>query len=68
MYKTHAKSQMKQLIKSVSWFLYGGVSCYCVQRFLVDFIYVKNNNENQLFQTGDIVILDVWNRLKLNRY
>jgi lipid-A-disaccharide synthase-like uncharacterized protein len=68
MYKTHAKIQMKQLIKSFSWFLYGGVSCYCVQRFLVDFIYVKNNNENQLFQTGDIVILDVWNRLKLNRY
>ncbi len=58
---------MGQLIKSFSWYLYGGVSCYCMQRFFVDFICVKND-ENELFQSGDIVVLDVWNRLKLNRY
>jgi len=58
---------MRQLIKSFSWYLYGGVSCYCIQRFFVDFISIKND-QSQLFQLGDIVILDVWNRLKLNRY
>ncbi|CAM4752026.1 unnamed protein product [Rotaria magnacalcarata] len=57
---------MKQIIKSFGWFLYGGVSCYCIQRFLVDFLYIKHN-ENELFQSGDIVVLDIWNRLKLNR-
>ena len=57
---------MRQLIKTFNWFLYGGVSCYCMQRFFMDFIYI-NNNENELFQKGDIVILDIWNRLKLNR-
>jgi hypothetical protein len=56
---------MKQLRKSFSWYLYGGVSCYCLQRFFMDFIYIKNN-ENELFQSGDMVVLDVWNRLKLN--
>lgn len=58
---------MRQLIKSFSWYLYGGVSCYCMQRFFVNFVYVQND-ENELFQSGDIVVLDVWNRLKLNRY
>jgi hypothetical protein len=38
-----------------------------MQRFFVDFTYVMND-ENQLFRTGDIVVLDVWNRLKLDRY
>jgi len=56
---------MSPLIKSVSWYLYGGVSCYCMQRFFVDFIYIKKN-ENDLVQSGDIIVLDVWNRLKLN--
>jgi hypothetical protein len=58
---------MRQLIESFSWYLYGGVSCYCMQRFFVDFISIKQN-ENPLFQSGDIVVLDVWNRLKLNKY
>lgn len=58
---------MRQLLKSFSWYLYGGVSCYCLQRFLVDFLYIPND-ENELFRSGDIVVLDVWNRLELERY
>ena len=58
---------MRQIIKSFSWYLYGGVSCYCIQRFLIDFVYVKFN-ENELFQSGDIVILDIWNRLQLHKF
>ena len=58
---------MKQLIKSISWYLYGGVSCYCVQRFLVDFLYIPTD-ENEVFHSGDLVVLDVWNRLQLNKY
>lgn len=58
---------MKQLIKSFSYYLYGGVACYCLQRFFVDFILIKQV-ENDLFQSGDIIILDIWNRLKLDRY
>lgn len=80
MYTTHMKSEkkntkrffficrcsMRQSIRSFSWFLYGGVTCYCMQRFLMDFIKIRQT-ENDLFQTGDIVILDVWNRLQLDR-
>lgn len=58
---------MQQLIKSISWYLYGGVSCYCLQRFLMDFLYIPTN-ENEHFQSGDIIVLDIWNRLQLNRY
>ena len=57
---------MRQLIKLFGWHLYGGVSCYCIQRFFIDFVYVKCN-ENELFQAGDIVVLDIWNRLKLHK-
>lgn len=57
---------MRSLIKSLTWYLYGGVSCYCMQRFFVDFIQLKTT-ENSLFQSGDIILLDLWNRLKLHR-
>ena len=33
---------------------------------LYGFIQVTNE-ASQLFQTGDVVVLDVWNRLNLNR-
>ncbi|CAF5056191.1 unnamed protein product, partial [Rotaria sp. Silwood1] len=56
---------MRQLIKSFGWYLYGGVTCYCMQRFLMDFLYIKND-ENELFKSGDIIILDIWNRLKID--
>ena len=59
---------IKQFVNSFGWFLYGGVSCYCLQRFFMDFKYVTNDENHPLFQTGDIVVLDVWNRLKLERY
>ncbi|UJR28643.1 hypothetical protein I4U23_009875 [Adineta vaga] len=57
---------MRQFVKSFSWYLYGGVTCYWLQRVFMDFIRI-DQNENDLFQLGDIVILDKWNRLKLNR-
>ena len=62
-----SRCSMRQLLKSFSWYLYGGVSCYCLQRFLVDFLYIPND-ENELFRSGDIVVLDVWHRLELERY
>lgn len=58
---------MKNLIKTFSRLLYGGVSCYCIQRFLMDFMFIKNF-DSELLQSGDIIILDIWNCAKLNRY
>lgn len=37
-----------------------------MQRFFVDFIQLKTT-ENSIFQSGDIIILDLWNRLELHR-
>lgn len=78
MYATHSfrkeltnflpcRCAMQRLAKSISWYLYGGVSCYCLQRFLVDFLWIRSEH-NELFRNGDVIILDVWNRLTLNRY
>lgn len=58
---------MKSLLKSLGWYLYGGVTCYCFQQFLIDFVNVKEN-AHDLFQSGDVIILDVLNRLELKRY
>ncbi|CAF1514907.1 unnamed protein product [Adineta ricciae] len=57
---------MRPLIRTFGWYLYGGISCYWLQRILMDFVHLDQNH-NELFQLGDIVILDKWNRLALNR-